>query len=710
MRPVSTVLLSLAALAALALGSAAPSALDAQQPAAATSEYPGLETGTMWTFDVPPLDYWAKRYDFHPSPTWLEHARLAAVRLPGCSASFVSPDGLVMTNHHCTRSCIESATRPGEDLLENGFYAPTRAEERPCQGSYLDQLVAITDVTDSVNAAVPAGTAAKPAAALRRDVLRRIEEQCATLAPDAHCQVVLMYRGGQYKLYRFRRFRDVRLVFAVESQTAFFGGDPDNFTYPRHDLDVSFVRAYVNDQPGHTEYFRWSRNGSAEGDLVFVIGNPGSTGRLNTVAQLEYLRDVQYPATLAALGRQIAVYHELSALSRERALALRNTLFGLENSQKAFTGYQSGLLDPQLMARKREWERTFRARVAADPSLRRLYGDAWSKIGNVRRRLAALDVRRRYWAFGVYGSRLLNLAGLMVRYPVETAKPDTARLPVFQDANRAALERALYSTTPIDTAIEARLLGAYLSAMARELPASDQVRQAALGGRTPDVAAREMVAANQIVTAEARRALLQGGTAAIAATPDPFIALARIVDPLERDVQRQVVDLADQEAQNDERVARALLAVFGSSIAPDATFSLRISDGEVRRYPMNGTFAPPSTMLYGLYDRSASFGGQAPWNLTARWQGRRDSLHLATPLNTVSTNDIIGGNSGSPVVNRDGDVVGLIFDQNIEGLPLRFLFSEARGRSVWVDSRGIVEALRRVYDAGALADELEPRN
>ena len=672
-----------------------------------TTDYPGLETGKMWTFDVPPLEYWAKRYGFRPDPAWLEHARLSAARLPGCSASFVSSDGLVMTNHHCARGCIASSTKQGEDLLENGFYARARGEERPCEGMTLDQLEGIADVTDSVNAAVPAGTAATRAAELRRAAGLRLERACAAAVSHAFCQVVPMYRGGQYKLYRFRRFSDVRLVFAVEAQIGFFGGDPDNFTYPRHDLDLTFVRAYENGQPARTpHHYRWSKSGSSEGDVVFVIGNPGSTGRLNTIAQLEYLRDVQYPAQLAQLDRQIGVYHRLSELDPQRAAALRNTLFGLENSRKAIGGYQSGLLDPQLMARKRQWEQSFRARVQSDPAMRRQYAGAWTQIADGRRQLAAIDVRRRYSGFGAYGSRLLQFAGLIVRHPVETAKPDSARLLPFRDASRTGLERALYSATPVDTVQEMALLTAYFEALAGELAASDPVRKAALGTRTPEGAAREMVRASQIVTADQRRAMVQGGAAAIAASSDPFIALARTLDPLDRDIQRQVTALTDREAQQDERVARALLAVYGSSVAPDATFSLRISDGEVRRYPMNGTVAQPYTTFHGLFDRWAAFSGTAPWNLPARWIERRDSLALETPLNAASTNDIIGGNSGSPVINRDAEVVGLIFDGNIEQLPYRFLFSEERGRSVWVDCRGIVEALRRVYDAGALAEEL----
>ena len=682
----------------IALAVAAAGTARAQQPAAApapapsapaagtstTSEYPGLETGKMWTFDVPPLEYWARRYNFRPTQDWLDHARLAALRQPGCTASFVSGDGLIMTNHHCARACIEKSTHPGEDLLENGFYARARTEERPCESYWVDQLLNITDVTDSVNASVPAGSSASQAADKRQQAIHALETGCAAGAPDLNCQVVVMYRGGQYKLYRFRRFTDIRLVFAPEDRMAFFGGDPDNFTYPRYDVDMSFYRAYVNGEPAHTDFFRFARNGAQEGDLVFVVGNPGSTGRLNTIAQLEFLRDVQYPAQLAALAKQIAVFHSFDN-DPERAPGLRNTLFSLENSFKAINGYQAGLLDPQLMAKKQAWETGFRNRVNADAAMRRQYADAWTNIQTVRRTMTSLDVRRRYYGFGAYGTRLLRYASLLVR---ATPRMDTV----------------LTMAPPVDTALETRLLAAYLGAMAQELPASDPLVRAALGGRTPDEAARAMVRSSTIITNEQRRALRQG-TAALTSS-DPFMVLARLIDPQERELSRQWNELLAQEAQGDERIARALLAVFGNSVAPDATFSLRISDGEIRRYPYNGTTAQPFTTFYGMFDRSAGFSNKAPWLLPPRWLAHKDSLNLGTPLNVVGTNDIIGGNSGSPVINRDGEIVGLIFDGNIESLPERFLFTEARGRSVWVDSRGIVEALRHVYDAAPLADEL----
>jgi len=696
---------------ALALGAAG--AASAQQAVTLpTEEYPGLETGKMWTFDVPPLEYWARRYNFRPSQQWLEHARLSTARLPGCTTSFVSADGLIMTNHHCARGCVNNVSRQGEDLLGNGFYARTRAEERACPNFVVDQLVEISDVTAQVNAAVPAGATADRAAAARNEASQAIQGRCDASGANTHCEVIPMYRGGQYKLHRFRRWTDARLVFVPETQVASFGGDPDNFTYPRHDFDMAFLRVYENGQPIRPEHFyRWSANGSREGDLVFVAGNPGNTSRLLTMAQLEYLRDVQNPAFLDLLARQIAVVQELGRMSPERAAASRNQLFGLQNTQKGIAGRQSGLVNNQLMERKRQWERAFRDRVNANPELRRQYGAAWDNLVRIVRDEASVDLRRRYYAFGAYGTRLLNWAGALVRMPVEMPKPDSARLIAFRDANRAFVERNLASQVPLDTTFEIRILAAYFTAMQRELPANDPVRRQALGDRTPEAAARAMVQTTQIATADQRGAVLQGGAQAVAASTDPFIQLARVIDPLSRPIIARWTALLNEEAQNGELVNRALLAVFGNTVAPDATFSLRITDGEVLRYPYNGSMAAPYTTLYGLFDRAVSFNNEFPWSLTQRWYAARDRLNMSVPVNAVSTNDVTGGNSGSPVINRDGEIVGLIHDGNMEALPLDFIFLETTsGRCVWVDSRGIIEVLRRVYDADALASELTRGN
>jgi hypothetical protein len=669
-------------------------------------EYPGLETGKMWQLDVPPLEYWKARYGFEPSPQWMEHARLSALRYArGCSASFVSPDGLVMTNHHCARECIESATREGEDLLGNGFLAARREDERQCEAIFLDQLQEITDVTGRVHDAI--GSVRPDEASRRRnEAIAAIEKACSANGEHAFCQVVTLYRGGQYKLYRFHRFTDVRLVMAPESQMAFFGGDPDNFTYPRHDIDMSFVRTYVDGKPARVEhYFSWSKSGAKEGDLLFVLGNPGSTGRLNTVAQLKYLRDVSYPSQLATLDRNIAVVEKLSAADTGRGKALRNTLFSLQNTRKAVGGYQAGLLDAELMRHKRVWEDAFRNRVNTSPALRATYGKAWDEVAKVQQEIRAIAAQRRYYQPSAYQSRLLPIAGMLVRYNGEVALPDSARLPAFKESSRKQTELAIIAGAPVDTVAEREWLTAYLTAMRQELGANDPVVRAALKGRSPADATAAMVANTALLTSDQRRALFES-PAALEASRDPYLELARMIDPLDRALTKRFAALASRETAASEKIAQALLAVYRNSVAPDATFSLRISDGEVKRYPMNGTFAPAFTTFHGLYDRSIGFGADGPWSLPSRWQEKKDKLALPTPYNVAATNDIIGGNSGSPVINRDQEVVGLIFDGNIEMLPNRFLYTEKIARSVYLDSRAIIEALRKVYDAGALADEL----
>jgi len=671
-------------------------------------EYPGLETGKMWTFDVPPLDYWAKRYDFRPAKDWLDHVRLSAVRYgTGCSASFVSPNGLVMTNHHCARSCIESVTKPGEDFLSDGFYAKTREEERACQGLFLDQLQQITDVTPRVMKSIE-GAKAEAAGKLRSDAIAAIEKECQGDAKDRACQVVTFYRGGQYKLYTFHRYSDVRLVMAPEAQIAFFGGDPDNFTFPRHDIDMSFVRAYENGQPASTpHHFTWSPAGTKEGDLTFIIGNPGSTGRLNSMSQLQYLRDVSYPSQMKALDRRIETLEAYMQADTVKGKAYRNTLFSLQNTRKAIGGYQTGLLDKELMTHKAQWEKEFIAKVNADPALKAKYGRAWGQIATVQDSLAKTAVRRRYEQFQTDGGRLLPIGSLFARYPSEMAKPDDERLPAFKEANRKQTEAIMTGGQPMDVALETANLATYLEAMAAELPATHPVRKAALGGRTPAEAAKYLVENSVLTDPAKRKALFEAGNEAINASKDPFIQLARVIDPLERNNAKFIQRQLDAETAASEKVARALLAVFGNGVSPDATFSLRISDGQVKRYPLNGTYAPAYTTIAGLYDRSQSFGGAGPWALPKRWQERKPKLDDTTPLDVATTSDIIGGNSGSPVVNRDAQVVGLVFDGNMEMLPNRFLFTEKAARSVFVDSRAIIEALRKVYDADALADELQ---
>jgi hypothetical protein len=694
--------------AALALTAAAPAL--AQIPAPRDSNYAGWvkEFGTMWTFDAPPLAYWKARYGFTPDQQWLDHVRLASIRIPGCSASFVSNNGLVMTNHHCGRECTASSSPPDSNYIETGFAARALADEKRCRGMFADQLQTITDVTARVSAGVTARTAARQAEQ-RAAAIDRIQNECQTSA-EYVCEVVTFYQGGRYSLYKYRRWTDIRLVMAPEEGIAFFGGDPDNFTFPRYDLDLTLLRVYENDRPLQpSDWLRWSASGAQDNELVFVTGNPGSTGRLLTVAQMEYLRDVDYPARLAAYDRMLAIFRTLAERSPDAAREYQNLIFGYANSKKAVTGYRAGLLDSAIMARKRAFERDFRRRIQADPKLRANYGSAWDEIARAEKQLASFAPQLQWQSFGG-GSSLLNFAGGIVRLPMQTALPDSARLPQYRGQNAARLRQQLLSAG-VDTAFERMALAATLAAWKEALPATDPVLVAALayGNGDPQRAAAAIIAKTTLADTAVRRALLAGGSAAVNASQDPLIALARRIEPVNRRLAQRAANLDATIASNAERIGQAIFAAYGTSLPPDATFTLRISDGVVKGYPMNGTVAPYKTTMYGLYGRAASFDNEPPFNLPERWSRGRDRLDLTTPMDFVSTNDIIGGNSGSPVINRNAEVVGLIFDSNIEALPNRFIFTDEVARSVSVSSRAIVEALRKLYDGARIADELEGR-
>jgi len=572
---------------------------------------------------------------------------------------------------------------------------------------YVDQLQSIQDVTSRVRSAIT-GTTPADQAAQRTAVIGQIQTEC-NQQTQLTCQVVTLYQGGMYSLYRYRRFNDIRLVMAPEGDIAFFGGDPDNFTYPRYDLDLTLLRVYENNQPyAPTDYLKWSAAGAGEDELVFVVGNPGSTGRLNTISQMEFLRDVGYPGSLASYKRALAIYSELARTDTSAARRYQNDVFSVANSQKAVIGYRTGLLDTLSMAKKRAFERELRARIAADPKLQAQYGGTWDAISAAQRELATFAPQLRYRSYGG-NSTLLTMAGQVVRIASESGKPDSARLALYRGPAINSMTARLSQNVPVDTAFERLAIAAQLRAAQGELGPTDPFVRLALAGRTPEAAAAALVRGTRIGDAAFRTSLLQGGAPAVAASTDPMVALARDIDPLNRAVTARANALNAIIASNSEKIGQALFAAYGTALPPDATFTLRISDGVVKSFPSNGTIAPYKTTFYGLYERSAAFDNKDPFTLPRRWVERKGNLDLATPYNFVSTNDIIGGNSGSPVINRNAEVVGLVFDSNIEGISNRFIFSTAVGRTVSVHSRGITEALRKMYDGSRIADELQGR-
>ncbi len=669
-----------------------------------------FDNGRMWTFDHAPTEYFAEAYGLNADAQWFERARLGALRIPGCSASFVSPQGLVLTNHHCAREHITAVSEEGETFLDDGFYAESLGDERLIPEFEADQLIEIRDVTDEVDAALEGIADDQARSEARQDVVDAIQER--TLAEFGgeegghHVEVISLYQGGRYSAYVFRRYTDVRLVMAPELQLGFFGGDPDNFTYPRYSLDFSLLRVYGDNGPldSSDHYFRWSEDGVDEGEVVFVIGNPGSTSRIQTVAELEFRRDVADKSVLEFINRRIEALQEFSAIDPKAAerLDLRNEIFSLLNQQKAMLGQIGGMADPVLMARKADGERAFVEAIAADAALA-------SEFGGLVARMAEIQDEKAAVAPG-FGSFL----GLTL--PLYSSATMTRGIAAFQFLN------ASMGGAPAETIAELRdeflavpnqplrfeeiLLEARFDDLIANYGANDPSVMAILGGRTPEGAAAVIVAGTALADSATAAAALEAGTIS---PEDPALQLLQGLLRLLGPFQQVAVGVGAEEEDIAARLGRARFAVYGTDVPPDATFSLRIADGVVSGYDYNGTQAPFMTTFYGLYDRYYSNPDSredGPWALPDRWLSPPSSFDLGTAMNFVSTADIIGGNSGSPVVNANLELVGLAFDGNIESLPGEYIFLTERARTVSVDARGILEAVRDLYGASRIVDEV----
>jgi hypothetical protein len=659
----------------------------------------------MWTFDHPPTKLIQDKYHFTLTQSWLDHVRLASARLnDGGSGSFVSPHGLLLTNHHVARGQLQKNSTSEHDYIKNGFYAATADQEIKSPDLEVDVLISSDDVTGRIQSAVKGARNSEDEFALRRKAIAEIEKESQEKT-GLRSDVVTLYQGGEYWLYRYKKYTDVRIVFAPEEQAAFFGGDPDNFTYPRFDLDLALFRVYENGKPIDTpNYLKWNPKGAADEELVFVSGNPGTTQRLDTLAQLEAERDADLPNILKMLRGRLTVMRDFSASSPEHARQATTEILELENSVKALDGDFRGLNDKHVMDTKRSDEEKFKAAVMANPQWKAAYGSAWDEIAAAEKKS---ESRIKEQFFHSTDSRLSGLAKTIVEYVNEIKKPDGERLPGYHDAQLDSLRFELFSPAPVYRDMEIAQITGALELDLEEMGPADPFIKIVLAGKTPREAATALVNGTHLDDPAVRKQLIEGGPSAVEASTDPEIVLARQLDPMRREFVKWMQANAQSVVERaGEALGKARFAVYGRNAYPDATFTLRLSYGQVKGYPMNGTKAPSKTTFYGLYDRANSFDFQGPFWLSSRYLEGRAKLDLSTPFNFVTTNDIIGGNSGSPVINRAGEIVGLIFDGNIESLVGDYVYDLETNRAVAVHTAAMTEALRKLYGAEKLLNEM----
>jgi hypothetical protein len=666
----------------------------------------------MWTFDNFPKATVKQQYGVEIGDPWLSRLQRSITRLEsGCTGSFASPDGLMLTNHHCAMGCVSELSTASDNLVENGFNVGGRAGERKCPGNLVSVLVGIEDITAQVNTAT-AGLPDAKANEVRKQTLSRLESACTASknkGSASACESVTLYQGGQYFLYKYQRYDDVRLVFAPEQAIAAFGGDPDNFNFPRWSLDFSLMRVYENGKPARTpDYLRWRPEGPRAGDPVFVPGHPGSTSRLLTLEQLKFNRSVTFPQYIARNSELRGRMIEWGKTGDEPQRIVQENLLGLENSLKVYRGLQSALLDDRLMDFKSTRELELRERVRNDAKLAQQTGSAWDDVGKSQARYREIYDRYLYLESGTgFNTDLFFYARLLVRGAAERAKPNEQRLREYADSNLPKMSAGLLAATPIYPEFETLTFAFSLDKMREVLGPDDDIVRRVLGKDSPESLAARLVRDTKLADPAVRKALWEGGTAAVEASQDPLIALARSIDADSRALRKVYEDeVQARVVASQEKIAKARFAAFGTNVYPDATFTLRLSYGDVRSWTEKGQPIEPFTKLSRLYERTT---GQAPFSLPQRWLDARSKLDPNMPFNYVTTNDIVGGNSGSPAVDAEGRLVGLLFDGNIHSIAGSYWYDATLNRAVALHPAIILTALREVYGATALANEIDGR-
>lgn len=659
----------------------------------------------MWLFNKPPVKQLADRYDFRVEPQWLEHLQKSSVKFNGGSGSFVSRDGLILTNHHVGAGAIASLSSAEHNRMADGFLAKEKSDELPCNDIELNVLMSIRDVTAEVEAAVTEGMSPQEAVAARRAVMTKLQAVPPEETAKTRRDVVTLYQGGLYHLYEYHRYSDVRLVFAPERQLGAFGGDPDNFEFPRYCLDCCFFRAYEDGKPARTENFlKWNRGGAKDGDLVFVSGHPGSTNRNLTQSQVQRMRDDGLPYNLERLNRKEVLLSAWSARDRENQRRALGPLTGVQNGRKSRTGSLNGLLDPAFMEKRAAAEGLFRKKLLSDT----VWEKAEAGYLAIEKEMAK-DFAPRLEASLIakgdaFDSSLYSMARTLVQAGDEFTKPDAERLPGFNNARRKSLELSLFSDDPVYKDLETLKLADSLVVLCNKLGSDHPLVKLVLAGKSPAARAQELINGTKLEDIALRKALYQGGKATVAESTDPMIQLARSLDNATRRLIKQEEESDEVIKQAHSEIAKARFALNGDSQYPDATSSLRLSFGRVQGVKEGDV--PFHTTYSGLFERSEKQGGEPPFDLPERWKEKRSSIGSGVAMNFISTNDITGGNSGSPMVNRDGELVGLIFDGNYDSLVNSVAYDETTARAVSVDSAGILEALEKVYQAKNLLDEL----